>query len=152
MISWLITALKKNIMFCNSERLYFGAKFLSYFINYSYEDILKNIKLAKTDSQKVKEMTLGDIMDKLLNEQVTYSMSEDLRESYDHELAMKDQGHRDGIKEGYASRHKDGFEQGIEQKQSEIIKNMLDLNMSKEDISKILKISIKDLNKIITNK
>jgi len=39
-------------------------------------------------------------MDKLLNEQVTYSMPEDLRESYDHELAMKDQGHRDGVKEG----------------------------------------------------
>jgi len=39
-------------------------------------------------------------MDKLLNEQVTYSMPEDLRESYDHELTMKDQGHRDGVKEG----------------------------------------------------
>jgi len=45
-------------------------------------------------------------MDKLLNEQVTYSMPEDLRESYNHELAMKDQGHR----EGYASGHKDGLE------------------------------------------
>jgi len=44
-------------LFCNSERLYFGAKFLSYFINYSYEDILKNIKLTKTDSQEAKEIT-----------------------------------------------------------------------------------------------
>jgi len=39
-------------LFCNSERLYFGAKFLSYFINYSYEDILKNIKLTKAELNK----------------------------------------------------------------------------------------------------
>jgi len=269
-------------LFCNSERLYFGAKFLSYFINYKYEDILKNIKLtktdldketiniksercdyvailddtqfnievncndskdtmlrnmdyafrqfgskikvgeayeftkvlqinvnnfafknrnkiidvfgiqsddkirlsnniifiqiyvpninekwynegieslsemekfvlslAKTDKQEAKNIALGDdFMEKLLNEQVTYSMPNDLRESYDHELAMHDQGRREGLEEGI----KQGIEKGSTKKQLEIINNMLELKMSKEEITKILKISVSELDNLINDK
>jgi len=96
------------------------------------------LSLAKTDKQEAKSITLGDdFMEKLLNEQVTYSMPEDLRESYDHELAMKDEGQREGYKKGY--------ENGIKQGKQEIITKMFQKGMPLKEISHILDIPVNEI-------
>lgn len=42
-----------------------------------------------------------------------------------------------------------GIEQGIEQKNIDVIKNMLSLNTSIEDIAKVVELSVDEVRKII---
>jgi len=99
------------------------------------------LSLVKTNKDESLKFIKGDeVMEKLVEDQYLYSRPDDLIESYDHELAMKDEGHREGL------------EEGIEQGKQEIINNMLELKMSKEEISKILKVSISELDNIINTK
>ncbi len=67
-----------------------------------------------------------------------------LRESYDHELAMQEEFKRQGLEEGR--------ELGITEGQASIVKNMLDNGISKEQISKMTKISLTDIEKYINIK
>ena len=43
-----------SAMFQNENRIKYSAKFLSYFVDVSYEDLLKNIKLSKNVSSNEK--------------------------------------------------------------------------------------------------
>ena len=48
-----------SAMFQNENRIKYSAKFLSYFIDVSYEDLLKNIKLSNNVSSNEKEYDKG---------------------------------------------------------------------------------------------
>ena len=48
-----------SAMFQNENRIKYSAKFLSYFVDVSYEDLLKNIKLSKNVSSNEKEYDKG---------------------------------------------------------------------------------------------
>ena len=50
-------------MFQNENRIKYSAKFLSYFIDVSYEDILNNIVLGKNELDKEKESDKGERCD-----------------------------------------------------------------------------------------
>lgn len=50
-------------MFQNSNRLKYSAKFLSYFIDVSYEELLANMKLSKNELDKEKEFSKGERAD-----------------------------------------------------------------------------------------
>lgn len=50
-------------MFYNTKRIKYSAKFLSYYLNISYEDLLKNIKLTKNELDKEFKMTKGERSD-----------------------------------------------------------------------------------------
>ena len=50
-------------MFLNSKRIKYSAKFLSYYLDISYEDLLKNIKLTKNELDKDFKDTKGERSD-----------------------------------------------------------------------------------------
>ena len=50
-------------MFQNNNRLKYSAKFLSYFIDVEYEELLNNMTLAKNELDKEKEFSKGEMED-----------------------------------------------------------------------------------------
>ncbi len=77
----------------------------------------------------------ADFMQESIKEQVKFCLDEDLRESYDHELAWKEEWRRQG--------HEEGRRDGI----LESVKKMISKGMSVEEISQLLDIDIDKLKK-----
>ena len=83
-------------MFQNENRIKYSAKFLSYFIDVSYEDILNNIVLGKNELDKEKESDKGErcdyiahLNDSVLNIEVNNNSSLEVLErnmEYAHRL------------------------------------------------------------------
>ena len=89
------------------------------------------------NKQKALEYVGDDIVMKDLEERISdWTLSDDLRESYDKEWALKDQAKREGVI------------QGIEQGKSEIINKLLTSGMTVEEISKITDIPIEEIQHI----
>ena len=59
-------------MFQNENRLKFSCKFLSYFLDTTYEELLDNIHLAKNESDKKREKDKGERCDYVANINGTY--------------------------------------------------------------------------------
>ena len=59
-------------MFQNENRLKYSCKFLSYFLDATYEELLNNIHLAKNESDKKKEKDKGERCDYVANIKGTY--------------------------------------------------------------------------------
>lgn len=130
-------------MFGNIERIKYSAKLI--FIDMFLPNIRKKwydkeklsdmerymLCLAEQDIEVAHKIGKGDkFMKESIEEQVGLCLDEDLRESYDHELEYK------------KSYFKDGVAQGIEKERKDIIRNLVSYNYSKEEISKIVNISI----------
>ena len=97
------------------------------------------------DPRKALEYVGDDIVMQELNSRISeFCLSDDLRESYDKEWALKDQARRDGIEEGIEQ----GIEKGIEQGKCEIITKLLISGMTIEEISKITEISVEEIQTI----
>lgn len=89
------------------------------------------------DPIKALEYMGDDIVMQELNSRISeFCLSDDLRESYDKEWALKDQARRDGIDEG------------IEQGKCEIITKLLKGGMTIEEISTITEIPIEEIQNI----
>ena len=89
------------------------------------------------NKQKALEYVGDDIIMKDLEERISdWTLSDDLRESYDTEWALKDEAKREGVI------------QGIEQGKSEIIKKLLTSGMTVEEISKITDIPVEEIQQI----
>lgn len=89
------------------------------------------------NKQKALEYVGDDIIMKDLEERISdWTLSDDLRESYDKEWALKDEAKREGVI------------QGIEQGKSEIIKKFLTSGMKIEEISKITDIPVEKIQQI----
>ena len=87
------------------------------------------------------------IMEKYINDAINASDNEILLEAYDKEWALKDLGRRDGYKEGLD----EGVSLGIEQKEIEMVRNMLTKNLDVNLISEITGLSLEEINKIKNN-
>ena len=97
------------------------------------------------NKQKALEYVGDDIIMKDLEERISdWTLSDDLRESYDKEWALKDQAKREGVIEG--------IEQGRKEEKIEIIKKLLASDMSVEEISKITDIPVEEINSLVDNK
>ena len=97
------------------------------------------------NKQKALEYVGDDIVMKDLEERISdWTLSDDLRESYDKEWALKDQAKREGVIEG--------IEQGRKEEKIEIIKKLLASDMSVEEISKITDIPVEEINSLVDNK
>lgn len=74
------------------------------------------VLLATCDKELSNEISKGDnFMGKIFDEYLKTMSHDDLRESYDHEIAMKDWGYEEGHHEGREDGFKEGLQQGIEQ-------------------------------------
>ena len=124
------------------------------------------LSLIETDVDSALEIGMGDsFMESSVKEQVEFCMTEDLREAYDHDLAWKEEckrqglaegraeGRAEGIAEGRAEGRAEGLAEGIEEGRlegkREIINNMLSNNISINDISSIINMSPKDIEKLL---
>ncbi len=88
--------------------------------------------------KKALEYVGDDIVMQELNSRISeFCLSDDLRESYDKEWALKDQARREGIIQGIEKGIEQGMEQGMEQGKAEIITKLLTSGMTVEEISKI---------------
>lgn len=93
------------------------------------------------NKQKALEYVGDDIVMKDLEERISdWTLSDDLRESYDKEWALKDQAKREGVIKG--------IEQGMKQGKSEIINKLLESGMTVEEISKITDIPMDEIQHI----
>ncbi len=100
------------------------------------------------NKQKALEYVGDDIIMKDLEERISdWTLSDDLRESYDKEWALKDQAKREGVIQGIEQ----GIEQGMKQGKSEIINKLLDSGMTVEEISKITDMPIEEIQHIKPN-
>ena len=91
------------------------------------------------------------IMEKYINDAINASGEDILLEAYDKEWALKDLGRREGYEEGYDFGVTDGINLGIEQKLLEMVRNMLNENISIDLISKVSGLSIEEIEKIKNN-
>ena len=108
-------------MFYNDNRIKYGAKFLSYYLDITYEELLSKIKLTKESLNKEKERyalaliekdivtskELGggiNIMEEYMEEVEKVMNDEYFGESYDKEKALQEEyyeiGKKAGIKKG----------------------------------------------------
>ncbi len=100
------------------------------------------LSLVETNIDEAKNIRMeDDFMQESIKEQASFCLDEDLRESYDHELAWKEEWRRQGRLEG----HDEGFAEGRNDGLIEAAKKMTSRGMSIEEISQILDIDIKKL-------
>ena len=100
------------------------------------------------NKQKALEYVGDDIIMKDLEERISdWTLSDDLRESYDKEWALKDQAKREGVIQGIEQ----GIEQGMKQGKSEIINKLLASGMTVEEIFKITDMPIEEIQHIKPN-
>ncbi|MCI8362544.1 MAG: Rpn family recombination-promoting nuclease/putative transposase, partial [Clostridia bacterium] len=114
-----------------------------YFLDYTKKGMVE--MLAKKN--KVIEKAQEELQ--YLTGDAAIKRKAELREKWirDYKGSMeyaKQEGLRQGIEEG----RKEGREEGIEQKQIEVIKEMLKLGMDKQTIGKITKVEINEIEKI----
>lgn len=132
------------------------------------------LSLIETDVLKAREIGMDDeFMQNSIDEQVKFCMTDDLREAYDHDLAWKEECRRQGLEEGreqgLSEGRAEGKAQGLEEGRAEgreegraegreegrvegreeIIKNMSRNGMSKQEISKMTNIPIREIEKIL---
>ena len=91
-------------MFFNENRIKYSTKFLSYYIDISYEELLKNIYLSKNEHNKYKEKDKGEksdyvavINDSIINIEVNNNENSEILErnmEYAHRL------YASGVKRG----------------------------------------------------
>ena len=99
------------------------------------------IALVEEDIEKLKEFGDEDIiMSEYIEEAEDVSFENSLGESYDKELALKEESHKDGLKEGK--------EEGSLSTKKEIAKALLKDNMDIELISKYTGLSTDEIKKI----
>ena len=101
------------------------------------KDVLEALKLENTVEDRFKWI-----------ENIAKSEGYDLGYEEGHNLGYKD-GHREGVEFGIEQGIEQGIEKGIEKNTSDIIKAMIDNNISYEKISKITNKSIDEIKKII---
>lgn len=103
------------------------------------------LTLVEQGIEKAKELGKGDsIMEEYIEESIEVGEDISFGEAYDKEWALKDQGRREGFDDGMA----EGIIQGIEQKQVEIVKNMLKENVDISLISKVTGLSKEEIEKL----
>ena len=102
-------------------------------------------------------------MEEFIKDAIKASNNDILLEAYDKEWALKDEGKREGFDSGYNSGYDSGFDNGfdsgldegiclgIEQKQIEIVKNMLKENTDISFISRITNLSLEKIEEIKNN-
>lgn len=138
---------------------------MEYLRKISYNQVKKlsssNLKrllyiLICEDKDKRDRLYRGDEMMEKVNDEL-YHLTEDGVLYYDveefhnreaHEIGMT-KGIEEGLKKGLEQGLKKGLEQGKREKQVDIIKRLCAFGMSIEDISKVLDISIEEINDII---
>lgn len=92
--------------------------------------------------KKALEYVGDDVVMKELNSRISeFCLSDDLRESYDKEWALKDQAKREGFIDGKREGFVDGKLEGKRESESRLITQFLASGMSVEEISKITKLS-----------
>ena len=97
------------------------------------------LALATMDKNLSKKMVKGDkYMDELLEKQEELTLSADLRQSYDHELAMKKWGIEEGIeqtkKEATIELHKNGVSDDLIIKSLHITREKLEEYLNKKQL------------------
>ena len=118
------------------------------------EDEKEIIKLKKGDS----------VLEKVGDEIISYSRAKEIvtayenamiEENYKNNLAREEgydigraEGHAEGHAEGRAEGRAEGQAEGENNKQIEIAKNMINMGMREEDISKSTGLSIEEINKL----
>ena len=118
-----------------------------------YTDNIENLNdlerfiliLVERSIELSKKLGKGNkIMEKYINDAIKASSNDILLEAYDKEWALKDLGRRDGYNEGLD----EGISLGIEQKEIEMVRNMLKENASIDFISKVSGLSVDEINEI----
>ena len=145
--------------------------FIIYEINMDYYDkiwysknedeIKKNqyMIMLDLDKKELKSMPKDKIVDKYITnvtivnddpEFQKYMSEEEDKKKIQNSLLSeaKEEGISQGIEQGYTSGINDGISKGENKKSIEIAKNMLNKNMSIEDISDITGLSIEEINKL----
>ena len=93
--------------------------------------------LVETSISESKKLAKGDIiMEDYIEDAIDSTQDEWFGEAYDKEWALKDQGFREGI------------ERGIEQKQNQIVKNLLERNYDLKEIANIVGLTEEKVNEI----
>lgn len=96
------------------------------------------LTLIEQNLEDSKELGKGaHIMEEYIQEAIEVGEDFSFGESYDKEWAMREQEHRDGFEEG--------IQQGIQQKQVEIVKNMLKKNLPIDTIMEITGLSEEEI-------
>ncbi len=115
------------------------------------------LTLIEPNVEEAKKLGEGnEVMEEYIKEAVDVMDEEDLLESYDKELALKQEyfkeGKEEGNKEGYNKGKEDGIKQGIEKgtKESkiEMAKSMLKENLEPSLISKITNLSLEEIQNL----
>ena len=103
------------------------------------------IALVEEDMEKLKEFGDEDIvMSEYINEAEDVSFESSLGESYDKELALKEEAKKDGIKIGIEQ----GIEQGSLSEKHKIAKSLLENGADIELISKCTGLSLEEIKKL----
>ena len=151
----------------NEKSELYVKNFIIYEINMDYydkiwyskneEEIKKNqyMIMLDLDKKELKNMPKDKIVDKYITNvtivnddpefQKYMSEEEDKRKIQNSLLS---EAKEEGISQGYTSGINDGISKGKNKKSIEIAKNMLNKNMSIEDISDITGLSIEEINKL----
>ena len=125
------------------------------------DEIKKNqyMIMLDLDKKELKSMPKDKIVDKYITnvtivnddpEFQKYMSEEEDKKKIQNSLLSeaKEEGISQGIEQGYTSGINDGIYKGENKKSIEIAKNMLNKNMSIEDISDITGLSIEEINKL----
>ena len=123
---------------CGIENLTEAEKALLVFIEPSIAD---SYKLGKDIN----------IMEEFIKDAIKASSNDILLEAYDKEWALKDEGKREGYNSGYDSGYDSGFDAGIEQRNIEMVRNMLTKNLDVNLISEITGLSLEEIEEIKNN-
>ena len=96
-----------------------------------------------------------NIMEEFIKDAIKASSNDILLEAYDKEWALKDEGKREGYNSGYNSGYDSGydsgFDDGIEQRNIEMVRNMLIKNLDVNLISEITGLSLEEIEEIKNN-
>ena len=99
----------------------------------------------ESDIKTCEELGIGDdLMGEFIEDAKEASHDEEILCAYDKEWETKEWGREEGLKEGYDS----GFSDGIKQRNTEMVENMLKANMEISLISKITNLSEKEILEI----
>ena len=107
------------------------------------------IALVEEDMEKLKEFGDEDIvMSEYINEAEDVSFESSLGESYDKELALKEEAKKDGIKIGIEQGIEQGIVQGSLSEKHKIAKSMLEKDMDINLISELTNLSKEEIEKL----
>ena len=111
------------------------------------------LTLIEPNVEEVKKLGEGnEVMEEYIKEAVDVMDEEDLLESYDKELALKQEYFKEGKEEGYNKGKEDGIILGVKESKIEMAKSMLKDDMPVKSISKYTKLSVREIEKLRENK